>query len=251
MPGATRYIFSIGSLNRKDNSLTFRTEDGLTHLPIEGIKELFIMNEVSLNTKLLDFLSHHGVVVHFFNYYGHYNGSYYPKDKYLSGRLRVEQAYQYKTNRMPIASAFVMGIKDNMLDYVKSKNYRDSEVLRTARANLERCNPVQNDIKRLLSTEGELWQNYYHVLNDLVDPAFISDKRVKRPPNNPLNAMISFGNSWLYSKTISQLYQTHLDQSISFLHEPSEGRFSLSLDVSEVFKLVIVYPVIVTMINKK
>ncbi|OJV65121.1 MAG: subtype I-B CRISPR-associated endonuclease Cas1 [Clostridiales bacterium 38-18] len=251
MPGATRYIFSIGSLNRKDNSLTFRTDEGLTHLPIEGIKELYLMNEVSLNTKLLDFLSQHGVVVHFFNYYGHYSGSYYPKDKYLSGRLRVEQAYQYKTNRMPIASAFVTGIKENMLDYFKSKQYRDPEVLKLARENLEKTNPKQNDIKRLLSVEGELWQNFYRVLNDLVDPAFISDKRVKRPPDNPLNAMISFGNSWLYSKTISQLYQTHLDQSISFLHEPSDGRFSLSLDISEVFKLVIVYPVIVTMINKK
>ena len=77
------------------------------------------------------------------------------------------------------------------------------------------------------------------------------NKRVKRPPDNPMNAMISFGNSLLYSKVISVIYQTHLDQRISFLHEPSEGRFSLSLDLSEVFKPIIVFKTIFNLVNNK
>ena len=63
--------------------------------------------------------------------------------------------------------------------------------------------------------------------------------------------MISFGNTLLYTKTISAIYRTHLDQRISFLHEPSEGRFSLSLDISEVFKPVIVYKTIFELVNNK
>ena len=55
----------------------------------------------------------------------------------------------------------------------------------------------------------------------------------------------------LYTKTISAIYRTHLDQRISFLHEPSEGRFSLSLDLSEVFKPVIVYRTIFDLINNR
>lgn len=77
------------------------------------------------------------------------------------------------------------------------------------------------------------------------------NKRVKRPPDNPINALISFGNTLLYAKTISSIYRTHLDQRISFLHEPSEGRFSLSLDISEVFKPVIVYKTIFELVNDK
>ena len=77
------------------------------------------------------------------------------------------------------------------------------------------------------------------------------EKRVKRPPDNPLNAMISFGNSLLYTKTITAIYNTHLDQRISFLHEPSEGRFSLSLDISEVFKPVIVFKTIFDLVNHR
>jgi CRISPR-associated protein Cas1 len=41
-----------------------------------------------------------------------------------------------------------------------------------------------------------------------------------------------------------------LDQTISYLHEPSDSRYSLSLDISEVFKINIVLPVIINMINK-
>lgn len=55
----------------------------------------------------------------------------------------------------------------------------------------------------------------------------------------------------MYTKTISAIYQTHLDQRISFLHEPSEGRFSLSLDMSEVFKPVIVYRTIFDLVNNR
>ena len=77
------------------------------------------------------------------------------------------------------------------------------------------------------------------------------NKRVKRPPDNPINALISFGNTLLYTKTISAIYHTHLDQRISFLHEPSEGRFSLSLDISEVFKPAIVFRTIFDLINNR
>lgn len=255
MIGASRYIFSVGKLSKKDNSLTFRSDsnNGLVHLPIEGVKELYLMNEVSINTKLLDFLSKNGVLVHFFNYYGNYSGSYYPRDKYLSGRLRVEQAICYQYNRMSVACGIVEGIRLSMIDFLKARKYINPSNLSLIISEMIAMEAVtrENDIKNLLAVEGSMWQLFYKALKYIVEESFISNKRVKRPPDNPLNALISFGNSWLYTKTISQLYHTHLDQCISFLHEPSEGRFSLSLDISEVFKIVVVYPVIVTMINKK
>jgi CRISPR-associated protein Cas1 len=63
--------------------------------------------------------------------------------------------------------------------------------------------------------------------------------------------MISFGNSILYAKTISIIYNTHLTQSVSFLHSPSSGRFSLSLDLSEGFKPIIVYKTIFDLVNNR
>ncbi len=66
-----------------------------------------------------------------------------------------------------------------------------------------------------------------------------------------MNALIGFGNSMLYTKTISMLYHTHLNQSISFLHEPREARFSLSLDLSEAFKPIIVFKTIFELVNRR
>ena len=63
--GSTRYIMSMGELSRKDNSICFRKNGKNVYIPIENTKELFCLNEVSLNSKLLDFLSQNHVIVHF------------------------------------------------------------------------------------------------------------------------------------------------------------------------------------------
>ena len=89
--GSTRYISSMGELTRKDNSLCFRKDGKNVYIPIENTKEIYCLNEVSVNSKLLDFLGQNHVVVHFFNYYGGYSGTFYPKDQYMSGKLLVKQ----------------------------------------------------------------------------------------------------------------------------------------------------------------
>lgn len=55
MTSDTRYITSMGDLKRKDNSIVFKNEKGNFYIPVEGIREIYCLNEVSLNTKLLDF----------------------------------------------------------------------------------------------------------------------------------------------------------------------------------------------------
>ena len=45
---------------------------------------------------------------------------------------------------------------------------------------------------------------------------------------------MSFGNSIMYTNVLSEIYKTQLDPTISFLHEPSTKRFSLSLDIAEI-----------------
>lgn len=106
-------------------------------------------------------------------------------------------------------------------------------------------------IKQLLALEGDIWMRFYNDFQYFLPADFIMNKRVKRPPDNPINALVSFGNTLLYTKTISAIFRTHLDQRISYLHEPSEGRFSLSLDISEAFKPVIVYRTIFDLVNNR
>lgn len=253
--GSTRYIMSMGELTRKDNSLCFRKNGKNVYIPVENTKEIFCFNEVSINTKLLDFLSQNNIIVHFFNYYGGYSGTYYPRDHYLSGKLLVKQVGKYNDDRMSIARPIVRGIGLNIYEllyhYYKHDKKDVKETIDWIKSDFLKSVEQAEDVKELMAYEGEEWMRFYDNFRYFLPDDFVMNKRVKRPPDNPINALISFGNTLLYTKTISAIYQTHLDQRISFLHEPSEGRFSLSLDISEVFKPVIVYRTIFDLVNNR
>lgn len=253
--GSTKYISSMGELTRKDNSLCFRKDGKNVYIPIENTKEIYCLNEVSINSKLLDFLGQNHVVVHFFNYYGGYSGTFYPKDQYMSGKLVVKQVQKFENDRLKIAKAIVRGIGINIYEvlyhYYKHEKKEVKPTIDWIKKEFYQNVEDAENIKVLMSAEGELWMRFYSCFKYFLPEDFIMNKRVKRPPDNPINAMISFGNTLLYTKTISAIFRTHLDQRISFLHEPSEGRFSLSLDISEVFKPVIVYRTIFDLVNNR
>ena len=251
--GSTKYIMSMGELTRKDNSLCFRKDGKNVYIPVENTKEIFCFNEVSINTKLLDFLSQNNIIIHFYNYYGGYSGTYYPRDHYLSGKLLVKQVLKYENDRMSVARAIVKGIGLNIYEvlyhYYKHGKKEVKETTDWIKSDFIRLVEQSRDVKELMAYEGEVWMRFYANFKYFLPEDFVMNKRVKRPPDNPINALVSFGNTLLYTKTISAIYQTHLDQRISFLHEPSEGRFSLSLDLSEVFKQVIVFRTIFDLVN--
>lgn len=253
--GSTRYIMSQGELTRKDNSLCFRKDGKNVYIPIENTKEIYCLNEVSVNTKLLDFLASNHVVIHFFNYYGNYSGTYYPRDQYCSGKLLIRQVNAYENQRLVIAKAIVNGIGENIYEilyhYYKHDKKEVKGTIDWIRKEFHQCVDASGKISELMSVEGEVWARFYSNFKFFLPEDFVMNKRVKRPPDNPINALISFGNTLLYTKTVSAIYRTHLDQRISFLHEPSEGRFSLSLDLCEVFKPVIVYRTIFELVNNR
>lgn len=252
---STRYISTMGELSRKDNSLCFRRKGENVYIPIENTKEIYCLNEVSVNTKLMSFLSKNHIVMHFFNYYGGYSGSFFPKEQYSSGRLLVKQVEKFEKDRLSVAKGIVLGIGSNMAEVLRHYARHGKTEVRPFIKWLEqdftglvgKC----PDVKRLMTVEGEAWMRFYAQFPYIMPEEFTMEKRVKRPPDNPINAMVSFGNSLLYTKTITAIYNTHLDQRISFLHEPSEGRFSLSLDMSEVFKPVIVFKTIFDLVNHR
>ncbi len=251
----TRYIFSIGEIKRKDNSIAFRNERGWNYLPVEEVREIYFFNEVSLNSKFLDFCARAGIVLHFFNYYGHYSGSFYPRDKYISGDLTLQQALTFKEKRLevakPIVSAIAMNIYEVLYHYYRHDKKELKGFLDYLRVKVPKFIEKAGSIEKLMFIEGQIWAGFYDSFRYFLPQDFIMNKRVKRPPDNPINALISFGNSLLYTKTISAIYYTHLNQSISFLHSPREGRFSLSLDLSEAFKPIIVFRTIFELVNRK
>ncbi len=250
----TRYIFSMGELKRKDNSIVFKNQKNNFYIPVEETRELYCLNEVSFNTKFLDFIAKAGITIHFFNYHGYYSGTFYPKENLVSGDLTVRQANTYVNNRLVVAKAIVKAIRQNIYDILYHYYRHDKKSLKTTldflKTDIPKFLNKELEIKQILFLEGQIWMKFYESFKHFLPKDFIMNKRVKRPPDNPMNALVSFGNTILYTKTISAIYQTHLNQTISFLHEPREARFSLSLDISEAFKPIIVFKTIFDLVNR-
>lgn len=250
------YIFSNGELHRKQNTLYFQKEDGgKKYLPVENIGEFLIFGEVTINKKLLEFLSQNEIILHFFNYYGYYVGSYYPREHYNSGFMILKQSEFYldKDKRLDLARRFVKGAIINMkkvLSYYINRAV-DLNKERDSISSLEKKIESQIDIDALMAIEGNVREIYYKCFNKILDNSdFKISERTRRPPENRLNALISFGNSILYTIILSEIYKTHLDPRIGFLHTTNFRRFTLNLDIAEIFKPIIVDRVIFYLVNK-
>ncbi|KYD19345.1 MAG: type I-B CRISPR-associated endonuclease Cas1 [Caldibacillus debilis] len=248
------FVFSPGRMQRKNNTFYFVDEEGnKKSLPIHQIDSIYVFGTLDMNTEFLHLLNQHNVAMHIFNYYGFYSGSFYPRQQKVSGFTVVHQAEHYlnKEKRLFLAKQFVKSASFHMLRNLR--HYKGKEGVQTI---IDQILRYQNELDRaetvqeVMGIEGMIRQNYYVAFNMFLSGDFAFDERTKRPPKDPLNALISFGNSLCYTKVLSEIYKTHLDPTISFLHEPSTKRFSLSLDIAEIFKPLIVDPVIFTLINK-
>jgi len=250
------YINQSGRLRRKDNTIYLEKEDdSRVPIPVEDVDAFYLYGEIDLNTRLLNFLTQKQVPVHVFNYYGYYSGTYYPREYLVSGFLTVKQVqhYQRKTKRLPIAREFVSAAADNMLRNLRYYTNRDKDCSQQ----IERISAIEESvgdadgIDELMGMEGNIREIYYSALNTILELDTPYEKRVRRPPDNPINALISFGNSLMYTSCLTELYRTQLDPTISFLHEPGNRRFSLSLDLAEIFKPVIVDRLIFRLFNRQ
>ncbi|MGN9165155.1 type I-B CRISPR-associated endonuclease Cas1b [Tissierellaceae bacterium HCP3S3_D8] len=253
--GETFYILKDGDLRRKDNSVIITSLEGTEkNLKAEVTDEVYLFGEISLNTKLLNFISQKGIILHVFNYYGFYSGSYYPRETNISGYLLVQQvrAYDNEEKRLEIAKEILKASSYNIyrnLRYYNGRGINLKEAMRNIDSLINKLD-YGKSINEIMGIEGNIRKTYYSTWNDIVKQDINFKKRVKRPPDNMINTLISFINSLIYTTTLGEIYKTQLNPTISFLHEPGTKRFSLSLDISEVFKPLIGDRMIFSMLNK-
>lgn len=254
------YLFNPGRLSRKDNTLCFQPvdEDGNDlqprYLPIESVDNLYCFGSLDANSALYNFLGKNQVAVHFFDYYEHYTGSFMPKEYLLAGKMQVEQTRHYlsERKRQTLARKLVEGASINIsknLAYYAGRG-KDVSVSIARITNYHALIEQTVKINELMGIEGNIRQAYYDSFDVIIND-FEMGGRSKQPPKNEINALISFGNMLCYTVCLDQIYHTQLNPTISFLHEPGARRFSLALDMAEIFKPLLVDRTIFSMLNKK
>ncbi|MDA3779002.1 MAG: type I-B CRISPR-associated endonuclease Cas1b [Bacteroidales bacterium] len=255
----TYYLFNPGRLSRKDNTLKFTpvNEDGEEqkprYLPVENVEQLYIFGSIDANSAMYNFLGKNEITVHFFDYYENYTGSFMPKDKLLAGKMIVSQVKYYTSNkkRITIAQKFIEGASYNMLKNLKYYDNRgkDLELIINIIEQLQTKINKTTEIDELMGIEGNIRMNYYDAFNLIINNHEMGN-RSKQPPLNIVNSLISFGNMMCYSECLRSINQTQLNPTISYLHEPGERRYSLALDIAEIFKPIIVDRTIFKVLNK-
>jgi CRISP-associated protein Cas1 len=254
------YLFNPGRLSRVDNTLKFTPVDEQgaegqpRYIPVEAASDLFVFGALDANSALYNFLGKHQIAVHFFDFYEHYTGSFMPKEYLLAGQLQVKQTAHYadRKQRLAIARLILEGASFNMLKVLRYYQNREKD-LGVPMAQIEAYRAGMGaaaSVPELMGLEGNIRQAYYSAFDVIIND-FEMGGRSKRPPKNEVNALVSLGNMMCYAACVGQIYHTQLNPAISFLHEPGARRFSLALDLAEVFKPLLVDRLVFSMLNKR
>ena len=250
----TLYICGEADISRDDSTILVKTGGRKRRFPIETVRHVVVTSDGTLTTRFLSLCGKHGVRVSFFDYYGWYKGAFEPVANIGSGEVKVRQAQLVldERRRLAVAREIVRSALDNIIENLRYYAYRGNDTLKTAIGEVSGYRsrlPSALSTEMLMGYEGMARRCYYEVWGR-IDERLGFAPRVKRPPNNRINCLISFMNGLAYSAVRHEIAKTHLDETLSVLHAPSAARSSLSLDLSEPFKPVVVDRQIFSMVRK-
>lgn len=251
----TLFVTRDAQLKQYENTLQIKMGDKKRSLPIERLSHVVLLSESRLNSRLLSLCGKHGVRLSVFDYYGYYKGTFEPHDKSPAGKVKLKQAEMLldDKHRMTVAREVVRGAAHNMMANLRYYQYRGNDAVKAPIANMKKlANKISStaDTSALMGFEGQLHQYYYGAWSDIHSELGFG-KRIRRPPNNPINCLLSFLNQLVYTVVRHEISKTHLEETFSVLHSPGYGRASLSLDLAEPFKPLMTDMLIFRMVQRR
>lgn len=256
----TLYILQDGELHRKDNSLYFESGKGRKFIPVESTNDICILGDVRVSKRFLDFCTQKRIPIHYFDIYGDYIGTYYPREHYNSGYIIIKQVefYLNKDKRLILAKSIAGGYIEQSLRvikyYINRKDGKNRGKLGELCSQLEKIktdiinvNTIDEIISIVKSAEEEYYNCFNFILNSL---DFIDNGNKNCIEYMRKNNIIQFGESIGQAIVLSEIYKTHLDPRIGYFHSADLETFPLCLDVLYIFKPIMIHRLIFTLINR-
>lgn len=275
------YVDEAGCTLKKTGERLLVVKEGATvrDIPLIHLGQVVLCGNISVTTPVMHTLLNDGIPVVYLSAYGRYQGTLTPKIS-RNSLLRVAQhrVADDPDKCLTLAKAFVDGKITNMRMMLQRRKWRnnitdsespDSEVESGAIENgdiradilssiarlaaMRRKIPKAGGLPELLGIEGNASAAYFQSFSAMLKPAigFSFERRSRRPPADPTNALLSFAYSLLTADLISAIQTVGLDPYVGFFHQQNYGRPCLALDLMEEFRPIIADSVVITLINKR
>ncbi|GCE09283.1 type I-D CRISPR-associated endonuclease Cas1d [Dictyobacter aurantiacus] len=253
---ATLYLSEQQSfVKKRDEYLLIRYQDKRTvEVPIHKVTQVVISGDVTVTTPALHLLLERGIEVCYLSMYGQFRGRLSPpvaKNAFL--RRSQHRAHIDEQQALHIARACVKGKLENMRVMLMRANrsLQNSEIEDAAAAIriMGQQATTATTIGSLLGIEGNGSRSYFGVFDKLLRGSLPFPGRRRRPPTDPVNAMLSLGYTLLHHQVSSAIQVVGLDPYVGFLHQPRHGRPALALDLMEEFRPIIVDSVVLNIVN--
>lgn len=250
------HIVNDGILTKKDFSILFENDEKKFYIPVETCGAINVFSNATFTSSFFEFMNTKKLDINIYNRYGKYLGSFNSSTHYNKNKTLLKQLNLYVDNkkRLELAKkieiASIYNQRENIRYYYKHNKINvllDSiNYITDCIDKMKKCKTIDE----LLLIEARSKQKYYQTFDAMIsDENFMFEKRTKRPPQNPLNALISFGNTILYQRIATEIHKTSLDIRIGIVHSTNNRLETLNLDISEIFKPVIIDKTIFSMIH--
>lgn len=243
-------------------------------VPTVKVSEVVVLGDSTFTAQALATLLDQKVEITFLNTFGNFRGRVIPSEG-RNSLLRLKQFRVHEDARRSFALArqFVSGKLHNMKTLLLRSNRRLYDPIITV--SVESLRGIQEQVEKLecdgeppaepgKPQKGTSWgtlqgyegagsAEYFSGFGRLLrgDPELKFETRNRRPPRDPVNALLSYGYSLLQHQCAAALQTASLDPYIGFLHSSQYSKPALSLDLMEEFRSPIVDSIVITLINNR
>ena len=227
-----------------------------TEIPLIRVSQVVVSGDVTLTTPALHALLERGIDISFLSFYGHFRGKLQPPlSKNAAIRNAQFRVHAHQQQALQIAQANVRGKLANMRTMLLRANrqVQSDEIVIAAQHIQQMMARIEESkaVGALLGIEGNGSAAYFRVFGKILREPFQFTHRRRRPPTDPVNAMLSLGYTLLGHQVASAIHVVGLDPYTGFLHQFRHGRPSLALDMMEEFRPLIVDSVVLNICNHR
>lgn len=250
------YIIDNGAkISKNGGRIEILHKDGLLKsIPFESVEGITIIGNGQITTETIGECFKKGIQIQYHSNRGYYFGK-------LSSTQHVNTTRQRLQMKLTEDEYFVLGLAKNIL---KAKINNQIVVLRRYQRSseedikkeinqmsiMENRTDKANNLSEILGYEGTAARLYFKALSDLIEPKeFKFNGRNRRPPKDPFNSMLSFGYTILMNDIYSAIEARGLSPYFGFVHQDRDKHPTLSSDLIEEWRAVIIDSLTMALIN--